>query len=165
MKVSILSYNFPSLPLHFDSPTIFGITSIPIETSYPSIVGLRENLCTIVIRYHIVASLDISYSAIAFSRSYLVILVSYLWLRLIKHSGKEEESQKKKILSKKENDHKLISKEVSMKRDTWARFTTWHLPICMQQECFLFHVSSCTSISFHAQLSFAYKLMIFLCLA
>ena len=72
-----------------------------------------------MIRYHIVASLDISYCAIVYSRAYLVILVPYLWLRLIKHSGKEEESQKK-LLSKKENDHKLISKELSMKRDTCA---------------------------------------------
>ena len=93
-KVSIPSHTFPSLPLHIDSPTIFANTFIPIETSYPSIVGLRENLCTIVIRYHIVASLDISYYAIVYSHAYLVILVPYLWLRLIKHSGKEEESQK-----------------------------------------------------------------------
>ena len=94
-------------------------TFIPIETSYPSIVGLRENLCTIVIRYHIIASLDISYRAIACSCAYLVILISYLWLRLNKHSGKEEKS-KKKLLSKKKNDHKLISKALSMKRDTCA---------------------------------------------
>ena len=73
-----------------------------------------------MIRSHIVASLDISYSAIVYSRAYIVILVPYLWLRLIKHSGKEEGSQEKKLLSKKENDHKLISKELSMKRDTCA---------------------------------------------
>ena len=77
-------------------------TFIPIETSYPSIVGLRENLCTIVIRYHIVASLDISYCAIVYSRAYLVILVPYLWLRLIKHSGKEEESSKKAFKQERE---------------------------------------------------------------
>ena len=70
-------------------------TFIPSETSYPSIAGLRENLCTIVIRYHIVASLDISYSAIVYSRAYLVILISCLWLRLNKKSGKEEKSKKK----------------------------------------------------------------------
>ena len=72
-----------------------------------------------MIRYHIVASLDISYSAIVYSRAYLVILISCLWLRLNKKSGKEEKS-KKKLLSKKKNDHKLISKELSMKRDTCA---------------------------------------------
>ena len=74
-----------------------------------------------MIRYHIVASLDISYSAIACSRAYLVILISCVWFRLIKHSGKEEESPKKSFKQEKK-DHKLISKgELSMKRDTCAR--------------------------------------------
>ena len=105
-KVSIPSKTFPSLPFHLDSPTIFANTFIPIETSYPSIAGLRENLCTIVIPYHIVTSLEISYSAIACSRAYLVILVSYIWLRLNKNSGKEEQEQKelkKKLLSKRKD--------------------------------------------------------------
>ena len=108
--------------LHLDSPTIFVNTFIPIETCYPSIAGLRENLCTIVIRYHIVASLDISYSAISYSRAYLVILISCIWLRLNKHIGKEEKEQKKtkKTFKQEKNDHKLISKELSMKRDTCA---------------------------------------------
>ena len=70
-----------------------------------------------MIQYHIVASLVISYSAIVYSRASLVILVPYLWLRLNRKSGKEE---KKKLLRKKENDHKLISKELSMIRDTCA---------------------------------------------
>ena len=96
MKVPIPSHHFPSLPLHLDSPTIFANTFIPIETSYPSIAGLRENLCTIVIPYHIVTSLEISYSAIACSRAYLMILVAYISLRLNKNSGKEEKSQKKR---------------------------------------------------------------------
>ena len=61
-----------------------------------------------------------------------MILVPYLWLRLIKHSGKEEESQKK-LLSKKENDHKLISKrEILVHEDTWNRkhFTCIHIGWC-----------------------------------
>ena len=79
-----------------------------------------------MIRYHIVASLDISYCAIACSRAYLVILISCLWLRLIKHSGKEEESPKKvkkerEAFKKEKDDHKLISKrDLSMKIDTCA---------------------------------------------
>ena len=116
-KVSIPSQTFPSLPLHFDSPTIFAITFIPIETSYPSIAGLRENLSTIVIRYHIVASFDISYSAIACSRAYLVILVLHIWLRLNKNSGKEEKEQKK--TSKQERKIKAYKQRVSIK-DTCA---------------------------------------------
>ena len=72
-----------------------------------------------MIQSHIVASLDISYSAIVYSRAYLVILVLHNWLSLNNKSGKEEKS-KKKLLSKKKNDHKLISKELSMKRDTCA---------------------------------------------
>ena len=76
-----------------------------------------------MIRYHIVASLDISYSDIACSRAYLVILISCLWLRLNKHSGKEEKSKKKskKAFKQEKKDHKLISKrELSIKRDTCA---------------------------------------------
>ena len=73
-----------------------------------------------MIQYHSVTSFDISYSAIACSHAYLVILVSCIWLRLNKHSGKEEKKKDKKEAFKQENDQKLISKEWSMKQDTYA---------------------------------------------
>ena len=80
-----------------------------------SIVGLRENLSTIVISYHLVTSLCISYSVIAFSRAYLVTLLAHIWFSP-KASGeketKERNSKKREKLlskSKKRKNHKLLS--------------------------------------------------------